>query len=299
MNKLEYLDRLENLLLRARLPKSEIDDIMRDYAEYFEEGHRQGQSDSEISAKLGSPETVAQQLIEDSEEEKRRRREESRRQAQEAAAQRREQLRQTMQQAGEGMGNAWKRGKQSLKEAFTLRKDDGSRPQKGGLWQALGRMLAAVGHALVWCMGLGLSIIGLGGLMCFCVGLAMGLMGVWLMAGVVLLTGVGMMILTGLAMSLLSSLAAGGVAFFSGLSVSALGTLGLCLAWKLTRLFGQLLFLIKELIIWLGRRFFDRAPDRRLHPETRPQEKETLSPSWPKLTESTQEKEGMSDETQW
>ncbi len=67
MNKQEYLERLE-ACLRHKLSREEIDDIMRDYAEYFEEGRRQSKQDSEISAKLGDPELVAQQLIEESQE---------------------------------------------------------------------------------------------------------------------------------------------------------------------------------------------------------------------------------------
>lgn len=67
MNKQEYLQSLE-ACLRHKLSREEIDDIMRDYAEYFEEGRRQSKQDSEISAKLGDPELVAQQLIEESQE---------------------------------------------------------------------------------------------------------------------------------------------------------------------------------------------------------------------------------------
>lgn len=63
MNKQEYLERLE-ACLKHKLSRDEIEDIMRDYAEYFEEGRRQSKQDSEISAKLGDPELVAQQLIE-------------------------------------------------------------------------------------------------------------------------------------------------------------------------------------------------------------------------------------------
>lgn len=65
MNKLEYLNKLETILRREHLSKTEIDDIIRDYAEFFEEGRRQGQSDGEICAKLGSPELVAQQILEE------------------------------------------------------------------------------------------------------------------------------------------------------------------------------------------------------------------------------------------
>lgn len=67
MNKQEYLERLQECL-KHKLPREEIEDIMRDYAEYFEEGRRQSQQDSQIAAKLGDPELVAQQLIEESQE---------------------------------------------------------------------------------------------------------------------------------------------------------------------------------------------------------------------------------------
>ena len=67
MNKQEYLEKLESCL-KHKLSREEIEDIMRDYAEYFEEGRRQSKSDSEISAKLGTPELVAQQLIEENQE---------------------------------------------------------------------------------------------------------------------------------------------------------------------------------------------------------------------------------------
>lgn len=67
MNKMEYLEQLEGCL-KWKVSKAELDDIMRDYAEYFEEGRRQSKPDSEISAKLGDPEIVAQQIIEESKE---------------------------------------------------------------------------------------------------------------------------------------------------------------------------------------------------------------------------------------
>ena len=65
MNKLDYLNQLESILKKQHMSKAEIDDIIRDYAEFFEEGRRQGQSDTEIGAKLGSPELVAQQILEE------------------------------------------------------------------------------------------------------------------------------------------------------------------------------------------------------------------------------------------
>lgn len=64
MSKQEYLDKLE-ACLRHYLSREEIDDILRDYAEYFEEGRRQSKSDSEIAAKMGDPEMVAKELIEE------------------------------------------------------------------------------------------------------------------------------------------------------------------------------------------------------------------------------------------
>jgi len=65
MNKLDYLSQLESILKKNHLSKEDVDDIIRDYAEFFEEGRRQGQSDGEISAKLGSPELVAEQILEE------------------------------------------------------------------------------------------------------------------------------------------------------------------------------------------------------------------------------------------
>ena len=65
MNKLDYLNQLENLLKKNHFEKNDIDDIIRDYAEFFEEGRRKGQNDAEISAKLGSPEIVVSQILEE------------------------------------------------------------------------------------------------------------------------------------------------------------------------------------------------------------------------------------------
>lgn len=67
---MEYLQRLESCL-RWRVSRAELDDIMRDYAEYFEEGRRQNQSDGEISARLGEPELVARQIVEEGREQRR------------------------------------------------------------------------------------------------------------------------------------------------------------------------------------------------------------------------------------
>ena len=65
MNKLEYLRTLENTL-QTRLPRQEVNDIIRDYAEYFAEGARQGKTDDEIAANLGDPIEVARQVLAES-----------------------------------------------------------------------------------------------------------------------------------------------------------------------------------------------------------------------------------------
>ena len=64
MTKESYLQALESLL-KKHMSKSEIDDILRDYEEYFNDGRRQNKTDTEISAKLGDPEIIAQQFIEE------------------------------------------------------------------------------------------------------------------------------------------------------------------------------------------------------------------------------------------
>ncbi len=65
MNRLDYLAKLEKKL-KTQLSKKEVNDIIRDYAEYFEEGKRQGKSDEEIAVALGSPEQVAEQILSES-----------------------------------------------------------------------------------------------------------------------------------------------------------------------------------------------------------------------------------------
>lgn len=62
MTKLEYLKQLEDAL-KNKLGRNEVNEIMRDYAEYFVEGQHQGKSDFEIARKLGEPEAVAKQII--------------------------------------------------------------------------------------------------------------------------------------------------------------------------------------------------------------------------------------------
>ena len=64
MSRLEYLDILEQKLKKFMTQK-EVNDIVRDYAEYFEEGKAQGNTDEETAAKLGSPEKIAEQILEE------------------------------------------------------------------------------------------------------------------------------------------------------------------------------------------------------------------------------------------
>ncbi len=65
MNRYEYLKTLEGHL-RLALSRSEINDILRDYGEYFNEGENQGKSEWEIILKLGDPKEVAQQIVSES-----------------------------------------------------------------------------------------------------------------------------------------------------------------------------------------------------------------------------------------
>ncbi len=62
MTKLEYLSSLERYL-KKQIPEEEIYEIMRDYAEYFEDGKNQGKTEEEIAISLGSPYEIAQQIV--------------------------------------------------------------------------------------------------------------------------------------------------------------------------------------------------------------------------------------------
>lgn len=64
MTKLEYLKQLE-LGLRDKITEQETYDIMRDYAEYFEEGKTEGKTEKEIIESLGSPQAVVAQILDE------------------------------------------------------------------------------------------------------------------------------------------------------------------------------------------------------------------------------------------
>lgn len=65
MTRLEYLKYLESHL-KGRLSREEINEIMRDYGEYFTEGEKQGKTDWEIIITLGDPRETARQIIAES-----------------------------------------------------------------------------------------------------------------------------------------------------------------------------------------------------------------------------------------
>lgn len=62
MNRSEYIAQL-TAALRGKLAFDEIEDIVRDYQEFFDEGVRQGKSEEQVAAELGNPRDVAQQIL--------------------------------------------------------------------------------------------------------------------------------------------------------------------------------------------------------------------------------------------
>lgn len=64
MNKNDFLDILRDYL-KGTFSQLEINDILRDYEEFFLNGELQGKSDEEIIRGLGSPKSIAQELIEE------------------------------------------------------------------------------------------------------------------------------------------------------------------------------------------------------------------------------------------
>ncbi len=64
MNKNEFLEILQDYL-KKYFSQSEVDDILRDYEEYFVEGIIEGKSEEEIIKSLGSPKAIVRQLAEE------------------------------------------------------------------------------------------------------------------------------------------------------------------------------------------------------------------------------------------
>jgi uncharacterized membrane protein len=61
MNRKQYFDILEKNL--KSLDKEETDDILQDFTEYFEIGIERGRTEQELMASLGSPKTLARQIM--------------------------------------------------------------------------------------------------------------------------------------------------------------------------------------------------------------------------------------------
>ena len=62
MNKSEFLEILKDYL-RKDFSEDEVNDILRDYEEYFVDGIIEGKSDMEIISALGSPKSIAKDLV--------------------------------------------------------------------------------------------------------------------------------------------------------------------------------------------------------------------------------------------
>lgn len=65
VNKQRYLDELNRHI--KMLPKEEQSEILEDYEEHFEHARLSGRTDSEIIAKLGTPQTIAKEILAQSE----------------------------------------------------------------------------------------------------------------------------------------------------------------------------------------------------------------------------------------
>ncbi|MEG2538236.1 MAG: DUF1700 domain-containing protein, partial [Clostridium sp.] len=62
MTKQEFLDILRDYL-RGYFTLAEISDILRDYEEYFLNGELEGKSEKQVIESLGSPKSIAEDLI--------------------------------------------------------------------------------------------------------------------------------------------------------------------------------------------------------------------------------------------
>ena len=60
MNKAAFLRCLRDGL--AGLPAQDIDEILADYAAYFDEAHASGRSEEDVAAALGDPKRLAREL---------------------------------------------------------------------------------------------------------------------------------------------------------------------------------------------------------------------------------------------
>lgn len=61
MNKKEFIRKLETYL--SKLPSDERQDILQDFEEHFTFGIEEGKTEEEISASLGSPNTIAKEIL--------------------------------------------------------------------------------------------------------------------------------------------------------------------------------------------------------------------------------------------
>lgn len=62
MNKREFLEILKDYLSK-HFSENEVNDILRDYEEYFVDGEIEGKSDIEIISSLGSPKSIVRDLV--------------------------------------------------------------------------------------------------------------------------------------------------------------------------------------------------------------------------------------------
>ncbi|WP_317316618.1 DUF1700 domain-containing protein [Peptostreptococcus russellii] len=77
MNKKEFLKEIRFHLERAYLALNpvEIEDIMRDYDEYFREGLAEGKSEEDLVSSLGDPKKIVDEMVENDIEDKKYRKE--------------------------------------------------------------------------------------------------------------------------------------------------------------------------------------------------------------------------------
>ena len=64
MTRFEYIKEIERLL-KNKMSDNELYDIMRDYAEFFEEGKKQGKTEDEVMKSLGNPSDIAKEILDE------------------------------------------------------------------------------------------------------------------------------------------------------------------------------------------------------------------------------------------